>query len=266
MSTKFKVLLAVVGILAAGCSPRPPLGSAGRWVDLTHAFSSKTLYWPTAEPFRLEPEFHGTTARGYHYEANRYQASEHGGTHLDAPNHFAEGGLPVEQIPLDRLIGPAVVVDVSARALRDPDYRIGLADFVAFEKAHGPIPPDTIVLLHTGYGRFWPDPLKYLGTAERGAEAVAGLHFPGLDPAAAEWLAEARKIKAVGLDTASIDPGQAALFESHRVLARHRIPIFENLAGLAGLPATGATVVALPMKIEGGSGAPLRLVAWVPGR
>jgi kynurenine formamidase len=258
---------ALIALLTlAGCASQPASAPAGRWVDLTHAFSGKTLYWPTAETFKLEKEFDGTTAKGYHYSANRYAASEHGGTHMDAPIHFAEDGATVDAVAPDQLIGAAVVVDVSPRALADRDYRVGVADLAAWEKQHGAIPAQSVVLLRTGYDRFWPDPLRYLGTAERGADAVAKLHFPGLAPEAARWLAEQRRIKAVGLDTASIDHGQSTLFESHRILAAHNIPIFENVAGLAELPATGASVMALPMKIGGGSGAPLRIVAFVPGK
>ncbi|MGZ8219851.1 cyclase family protein [Methylomagnum sp.] len=254
-------LLALVG-----CATPPQPFATGHWVDLTHAFSEKTIYWPTAEHFKLEKVFEGTTAKGFHYAANQYAAAEHGGTHMDAPIHFAEGAATVEKIGPDQLIGPAVVVDVSARALTERDYLVSVADLTGWEKDHGAIPAQAVVLLRTGYDRYWPDPLQYLGTAERGEAAVAKLHFPGIAPDAARWLAEQRHIKAVGLDTASIDYGQSTLFESHQVFARHNIPIFENVAGLGQLPLTGATVIALPMKIEGGSGAPLRAVAWVPGQ
>src|SRR5262245_37109014 len=102
--------------LAAG----PPF-TGGHWVDLTHDSSADTIYWPTASPFVLEEEFHGKTPQGYFYTANRYRASEHGGTHMDAPIHFAEGGKTVDQLPIDQLTGAAVVVDVSDRARTDPE-------------------------------------------------------------------------------------------------------------------------------------------------
>lgn len=259
-------LLVLVGVssLVTGCAnPRPPW-AAGRWVDLTHPFSSHTVYWPTSEPFRLDKVSSGMTEKGYFYAANQYCAAEHGGTHVDAPIHFAAGGGTVDRIPLEKLIGAAVVVDVSQKAEANRDHRVTVGDLLEWEKQHGPIPQETVVLLRTGYGRYWPDPAKYLGTAERGAAAVAKLHFPGLDADAARWLVEQRRIKAVGLDTASIDYGQSTLFQSHQFLSRRGIPIFENVAHLETLPATGAWVLALPMKIQGGSGAPLRLVGWVP--
>jgi len=157
--------LAAILVLVTGCTSQPKPWSSGHWVDLTHSFSTATLYWPTSEPFHLDPVFAGTTEKGFHYAANRFQASEHGGTHMDAPVHFAANGLPVDQIPVDRLIGPAVAIDVSSRALADRDYRVTIADLSAWEARHGAIPEQSILLLHTGYERFWPDPVKYLGTA-----------------------------------------------------------------------------------------------------
>jgi kynurenine formamidase len=237
----------------------------GRWIDLTHDFSKETIYWPTASGFVLDSEFHGKTEQGYFYAANHYGASEHGGTHLDAPVHFAEGHQTVDQIPLEHLTGQAVVVDISAKVRQKPDYLISIGDIQDWERAHGKIAKATIVLLRTGYSAFWPDAKKYLGTDEKGKAAVAKLHFPGLAPEAAKWLIKERAVKAVGIDTASIDYGQSKLFETHRALFEKEVPAFENVANLDQLPATGGYIVALPMKIKGGSGGPLRIVAWVKG-
>jgi kynurenine formamidase len=233
----------------------------GRIVDLTHAFDSNSVYWPTAEQFKLETDFEGVTDKGYFYSAYRYSAAEHGGTHLDAPVHFAKGHNPVDQIPLEQLMGTAIVIDVTAECAKNPDYLVGVKDFEDWEKRNGKIANGTIVLLRTGFGKFYPDRKKYLGTDERGAEAVAKLHFPGLDPAAARWLTQNRSIKAIGLDTASIDYGQSSLFETHRILFEKNIPAFENVANLEQLPVKGFSIIALPMKIKGGSGGPLRIVA-----
>lgn len=242
------------------------VSTEGTVVDLTHPFDADTIYWPTApEGFVLETDFAGVTEQGYYYAAHHFRAPEHGGTHLDAPIHFAAGGWTVDEIPVERLIGPGIVVDVAAKAAADRDYRVSVDDFAAWEREHGRIPDGAIVLLRTGFGRFWPDRARYLGTARRGAEAVAELHFPGLDPAAARWLVSERKLDAIGLDTPSIDYGQSKLFESHRALFAANVPAFENVAHLERLPATGFTVVALPMKIRGGSGGPLRIVAILPG-
>jgi kynurenine formamidase len=259
-------LMAALAVSVAACSPpadnaRRPAGTP---IDLSHDYSDQTVFWPTAEGFKLDKVADGVTAQGYYYAANDFSTSEHGGTHIDAPVHFAKGRRSVDQIPLDQLIGAAIVVDVTAAAASQPDYRVTTEDFTAWERTNGEIPSGAIVLIRTGYSRFWPDASRYLGTAERGAGAVAKLHFPGLHPDAARWLAESRRVKAVGLDTASIDYGQSTMYESHRVLFERDIPAFENLTNLDRLPATGAFVVALPMKIKGGSGAPLRAVAFLP--
>jgi kynurenine formamidase len=175
--------------------------------------------------------------------------------------HFAEGRQSVDEIPLDRLIGAAIAIDVSAAAAGNPDYQVTTQDFLDWERQHGQIPPDAIVLLRTGFSTRWPDPQAYLGTAAKGAAAIPQLHFPGLHPDAARWIVANRPIKSIGIDTASIDFGQSTLFESHRVLYERNIPAFENLTNLDRLPPTGAVVVALPMKIKDGSGAPLRAIA-----
>lgn len=237
---------------------------SGRVVDLSHAYDAETVYWPTAEKtFKLEKDFEGQTEGGYFYAANSFSTAEHGGTHLDAPVHFAEGKQTVDQIPLTQLTGAGVLIDVSAKCAADADYQVTVADFEEWERANGGLPRGAIIFLRTGFGRRWPDRKSYMGTDERGAEAVAKLHFPGLHPEAARWLVERREPKAVGLDTASIDYGQSKLFKSHRTLFERNVPAFENLANLDELPAKGFYVVALPMKIKGGSGGPLRAVAFL---
>ncbi len=153
------------------------------------------------------------------------------------------------------------LVDVTQLCAANRDYQVQVKDFLAWERKHGRRLEDVIVLLRTGFGRYWPDRVKYMGTDERGADAVPKLHFPGLHPEAAEWLVMNRRIKAIGLDTPSIDFGQSALFQSHVTLFEKNIPAFENVANLSSLPETGFTVIALPMKIKGGSGGPLRIVA-----
>jgi kynurenine formamidase len=268
-------LAAAVIVLVAGCGPpaAPPAGprqslaaafAAGRWVDLTHAFGPETIYWPTERGFVLEQEFAGPNPQGYYYAANRIATAEHGGTHLDAPRHFAEGRRTAEQIDPARLVGEAVVIDVTAQCAADPAYEIAPDDLVAWERAHGRQLVDVIVLLKTGWAARWPDRAAYLGTGATGPEAVAGLVFPGLAPEAARWLVEQRRIRAIGIDTASIDHGPSTHFEAHVILCAAEVPIFENVADLSTLPPAGAFVAALPMKIAGGSGGPLRIVARLP--
>jgi kynurenine formamidase len=260
----FPCLAAATLAVAVASGPAAAEFPAGRIVDLTHAYDASTVYWPTASGFELETDFKGMTEGGWYYEANTFRTAEHGGTHLDAPIHFAANRHHADEIPLERLMGPAVVIDVSRQASTDRDYQVSVADFEAWEARNGRLPDGVIVLLRTGFGRFWPDREAYMGTAERGPEAVKSLHFPGLEPEAARWLVAEREIHAIGLDTPSIDYGQSKGFESHRILFERNIPAFENVANLSGLPERGFHVIALPMKIRGGSGGPLRIVAIVP--
>ena len=257
-------IAAIVSMIMVACRQEaPPRFPAGQLVDLSHAYDANAIFWPTADPFRLDKVADGVTSGGYYYAANNFFTSEHGGTHIDAPVHFAQGHQTVDQIPLDRLVGEAVVVDVTKAADADADYQVSVADFRRAEQGSA-IPAGAIVLIRTGFSTRWPDAVRYLGTAARGEAAVAQLHFPGLDPEAAKWLIAERRIKAIGIDTASIDRGQSTLFESHRLLYERDIPAFENLTSLERLPERGAFIVALPMKIRGGSGAPLRAIAVVP--
>jgi len=264
-TTRVPAALAAAAALALACAARGPSPFAGaRLVDLTHPFSSETIYWPTEEGFVHETGFRGVTERGFWYEAHRFRAAEHGGTHVDAPVHFAKGMSAVDELPLARFVAEGVRVDVAAACARDRDHAVGVADLQAFEAAHGRIPRGAIVLLHTGFARRWPDRARYLGHPGRGPEAAEALHFPGLSAEAAAWLVDARGVAAVGIDTASIDPGPSRDFGAHRALGARDVPAFENLANLDALPPRGFTVIALPMPIAGGSGAPLRAIALVP--
>jgi len=244
----------------AGCSKNQPLWE-NAIVDLSHAYDSTTIYWPTEKGFALERGSAGITPGGYYYSANRFWTPEHGGTHIDAPIHFYENRNTVDQIPLEQLIGPGIVIDVSEQCMDDRDYRVTMEDFLAWEAEFGRIPDGAIVVIRTGLGRYWPDRKEYLGTEKYGPEAVPELHFPGLHHDAATWLGTERRIRAVGLDTPSIDYGQSTKFESHVALFEQNIPAFENVANLNELPEKGFAIIALPMKIRGGSGGPVRIVA-----
>lgn len=238
--------------------PTPP---APEWIDLTHEFSSNTLALPTDPPFKLETIFNGTTLKGYYYNSQQFSTGADVGTHLDAPSHFTKNKRTIDKIPIKQLIGKAVIIDVSQQALPDDDYLITIGDIKNWEKTYGTIPSRSIVLFNTGYAKFWPDRLRYLGSNINGPEAMALVHFPGLAKDTAEWLVENRQIKAIGIDTANIDYGQTSVFPTHQYLSSNNIPIFENLSNLDQLYSPFAVVIALPMKIEGGAGAPLRIIA-----
>lgn len=238
-----------------------PAINDAKLVDLTYAFDDKTIYWPTAKPFEWQKESWGKSAGGYWYTAARYAASEHGGTHLDSPIHFSENKQSVDEIPISRLVGSAILIDVSASCAANADYQLTVEDIVTWEKTHGAIPNEAIILIHTGWGKLWGDKKKYLGTDIPGD--TANLHFPGISREAAELFVQ-RKIEAIGIDTASIDYGASKDFIAHQVLNGANIYGLENVANLDRLPAKGATLIALPMKIRGGTGAPVRVIALLP--
>jgi kynurenine formamidase len=261
MKTTAVVMAVLVGTASVAARQAvDPVGS--RIVDLTHSFNAATLYWPTApSKFVLGKLAFGKTEGGYFYSANTLSTPEHGGTHLDAPSHFSESGRTADQIPLDQLIARAVVIDASAQAQRDRDYRLTRDDVLAFEARHGRIEPRTIILLRTGWSRHWPDAKAYLGDDTPGD--ASKLSFPSYGVESAKLLVEERQAAALGVDTASIDYGRSTDFMVHRVAAARNVPGLENLTNLDQLPPRGATVVALPMKIEGGSGGPVRVVALI---
>jgi kynurenine formamidase len=236
---------------------------APHYIDLTHELSEKTLTWPTSTPFKVTETFADMTPAGYYCSVRGYESHEHTGTHMDAPNHFAKGHVGIDGITLSQLIGPAVNIDVRKAIATHPDYLIGIHDIKLWESQHGKIPAGTIVLLNTGYSKFWPNLAKYSGTEKTGEASLTDLHFPGLDPKAANWLVTDRKIKAIGIDAFSIDYGQSKKFESHQILTKANVPIFENVASMIELPADHFMIYAFPAKIKDGTGAPLRIVAQV---
>ena len=260
--------MAMIGVALLATPVRPaaaqPLDLRGyEIVDLTHPLNEKTLFWPTSPSgFKLDRLSHGVVPGGWFYAANSFCTPEHGGTHLDAPIHFDSAGVTMEKIPLDRLVAPAVVIDVSDAAAKDPDYRLTVADIQRFEKQHSRIPAGAIVLLRTGWEKRWPDRKAYFG--DDTPNDASKLHFPSYGAEAARRLVEERGVGAIGLDTPSIDYGQSKDFIVHRIAAARNVAGLENLRGLSALPPTGATVFALPTKIEGGSGGPVRAIALVP--
>ena len=262
-SGSFLLVAGVVWGLACSPASRPngdPF-SGYELVDLTHAFDAETVFWPTGQPFQHRRTAWGDQPGGYWYSSYDLAMSEHSGTHLDAPIHFAEGKPAVGDLQLDDLVGPVAVVDAVRQCQANPDYAVSAADLDAFERRHGPVAAGSAVLIRTGWSQRWPDTLRYLGDDTPGR--ADNLHFPGLAPDAAEWLV-ARGVRTVGIDTASIDPGASTDFPVHRTLAAASIAVLENVADLDRLPPTGAHLLAFPMKIGPGSGAPCRIAALVP--
>jgi len=277
MERRFVRMVVAAALSLAACGVASDGGRAGAsaadaaldlatasFVDLTHAFDPSTIYWPTSpSAFRFDTLSYGPTPGGWFYSAFAFGTPEHGGTHLDAPMHFFEGGETTDRVPLDRLIAPAVVIDIATKAQADPDYRLSADDVRAWEQEHGMIEAGSAVLLRTGWSSRWPDRRAYLGDDTPGD--ATRLHFPSFGEDAARLLVEERGAGALGADVASIDYGASTDFIVHRVAMARNVPGFENLTNLDRLPATGSWIIALPMKIGGGSGGPLRAVGVLPG-
>jgi kynurenine formamidase len=204
----------------------------------------------------------GLTPGGWWYASNEFSASEHGGTHADAPVHFAAGGRTIGQIPINEWIGPAVKVDVTVKCDKDRDYLLSVDDLKTWEKDNGRIPEGAWILMYTGIGtRFYPDKKMVLGTEKIGQEAIPELSFPGFSAESAEFLVKERDIKGMAIDTPSIDRGKSVDFRVHQVLFAADKLALENIANLDRLPAKGATLYVMPMLIREGTGAPARVFA-----
>lgn len=231
-------------------------------IDLTYAYDAETLYWPTSPSgLELTELSFGPTEGGYFYSAYSFCTPEHGGTHIDAPIHFSRDGWTLGEVPVDRLIAPGIVIDVSDRAAADPDYRLTVDDVDAWEREHGQVPSGAVVLLLTGWGSRWPDARMYLGDDTPGD--ASNLHFPGYGEASARLLVGERGAVALGIDTASLDHGPSEDFIAHQIAAGANVVGLENIANLDQVPTVGSWIVALPMKIGQGSGGPVRVVALV---
>ncbi len=238
---------------------------AERVLDMTYPFGDDSIYWPTGKSFESIQMFSGKTDAGFFYSSNDYSANEHGGTHVDAPIHFNEQGKTIDEIPLTTWFGPVVVIDVTRACEADRDYRLTVRDIQGFEEEHGPIPKGAWVVMYTGIGtQHYPDRKKVLGTDQTGPEAIPLLSFPGFSRESADYLLEHRDILGVAIDTPSIDYGKSTDFIVHQILLGAGKLAIENIAGLDNLPKTGATLYAVPMLIEKGSGAPARIFAVLP--
>ena len=259
MSIKLKCF-SVLPFFCLAIMPCGALHANSHLFDLTYSYNNKTIYWPTEKGFDLKKVFYGKTVQGYFYSAYKFCAPEHGGTHLDAPRHFSAHGNTVDKIPVSQLEGNLVVINVENKVRHNRDYAITPKDIQAFELKYRPIYENDIVLFYTGWGKYWGNKKRYLGSDK--FDDVKHLHFPGISKEAAEYLVS-RKIKGTGIDTASLDPGPSTTFLAHRIILGANLYGLENVAHLHRLPPIGARLIVAPMKIEGGSGAPTRIYALI---
>ena len=224
-------------------------------VDLTHPLNGKIPTWPGDEPFKVEPVTDYTQG----FLTNRFSASDHVGTHVDAPAHLFKGKATVDGIPPRHLIGVAIVLDIAKKAEASPDYLLTIQDLTGWERRYGRVPKGAFVLIQTGWGKRWGDPVRYLNLDDRGM-----MHFPAFSKEAAEFLLKKRDVKGIGTDTLSVDPGSSNDFPVHHLFLSSDRLIIEGLANLEKLPPKGAKLIVAPLSIEGGSGAPARVLAILP--
>jgi kynurenine formamidase len=250
------VLLSIAGSVWGGQA------IAERLVDLTYTFDETTLVWPRNLSFHRDGTTRGGTQTEAWYATGQILLSEHAGTHMDAPIHFAQGQAGIDQIPVEHLMGPAIVIDVRAAAGADRDYRLSVEDIRRWESRYGTIATGAIVMMLTGWGQYWNDRERYFGTHT--PDLPTTLHFPGFSPEAAEFLVTERHIHGIGIDTPSIDHGPSQEFPVHRIVNGAGLYGLENVARLDEIPPTGGRLLALPMKIAGGTGAPVRIIAILP--
>jgi kynurenine formamidase len=250
-------LLASVSLLAQQRATSRQVVRLRKVVDLTHTLNAGTpTYEESAEPaYRAKTV---ATLEKEHYFAREICLPEHFGTHLDAPAHFAKGLWTVDQIPPGRLLAPLVVIDVTAEVKRNSDHQLSLADVLSWEGRHGQVPAHAVVVVHTGWESRWNSAKEYRNPDTKGV-----MHFPGYSMEAAKLLVEGRKVYGLGIDTLSIDYGPSPDFPVHQYSLSHGAYHLENVANLDSVPPTGALIVVAPMKLEGGSGSPVRLLAIV---
>jgi kynurenine formamidase len=237
----------------------------GKLLDMTYPYEESTIYWPTAKPFELKKVSWGISEGGWWYASNEFSASEHGGTHADAPIHFAQNGRTMDQVPLAEWIGAAVKIDVTAKCEKNRDYLLSVDDIKDWEKKYGKIPDGAWVIMSTGIDtKYYPDKKKVLGTDKKGTEALPELSFPGFSPESVEFLIKERNIRGIAIDTPSIDCGKSKDFKVHQILCGAGRLALENIAHLDKLPTSGAMLYVIPMLIKEGTGAPARVFAILP--
>ncbi|XP_055925230.1 isatin hydrolase-like [Argiope bruennichi] len=250
------LICVLIRIDDSACNPIP-----FEMVDLTYVFDNTTLYWPEQKKFELKVILNGTMSDGYWFQIEEYFSGIHVGTHMDAPCHFAKGRWCVDEIPLERLVVPAAVIDITEKAEKDRDALVEVEDLLKWEFHTGHTLDGATIMVRSGWSKRWPDREAYTGTADYDPKK---LHFPGVSKDAAQWLVDNRNIYGLGIDTLSVDNGISKDFMTHRILYDKNIYGLENVANLDKIPLYGATIIAMPMKVGKGSGAPVRLVATFP--
>jgi kynurenine formamidase len=237
-------------------------------VDLTAPLSATTPVIKLPEPFGNTVSFalHEISRyddRGPAWYWNDITTGEHTGTHFDAPCHWVTGRdqADVSQVPVGRMIAPAVVLDFSAQAAADPDFLLETEHIQEWQRSHGPLPEGGWMLYRTGWDARSDDQDRFLNANETGP------HTPGLSVACAKWLAEESPVMGIGVETVGTDAGAAHSFDPpfpcHAAMLGAGKYGLTQLQNLALLPPTGVVLIVTPLPITGGSGSPCRALALV---
>ena len=220
-------------------------------IDLSHAVDEKIPIWPGGVPFsrQLLADWDKDGYRMF-----KLCLGENVGTHVDAPAHFIKGAPFIDDIK--KLLFKGVMIDISKKVEKNPDYALSREDIEKWEKKYGKIPVGSFVIVRTDWWKRWQDPKKYVNMKH------GVMHFPGISPEAARILVE-RKVAGVGIDTLSLDPGNSKTFDAHKILLGAGIFGVENLTNLDKLPPKGFEVFVGVVKIKDGTQAPARVIAVV---
>jgi len=226
-----------------------------RVVHLSHVIDERIPLWPGDPPVQLQSTADLKTDG---YSLRRISMGEHSATHFNTPRTFSESGHGADEYEATPLIAPAVVIDCSDQAAKNADFRLGIEDVLAWEAKHGAIRSGDLVLLNSGWDCYWGDPDRFLGKSQ------TGLHFPGFGGDAVGFLLDERRIAGIGIDTHGVDGGQDQSFETNRLVLERGGIVLENLAGLAELPAVGATLVIGILRLREGTGSPVGVLGLIP--
>lgn len=261
MSTKFSIALALSCLLGvqsyAACADTTQNAiNYSRVVDLSHTIATDMPLWPgdPAVEFKDVAQF---ATDGYYLR--KFTIGEHSGTHMNAPNSFHQGGIAIDAYSPQSLVVKAVVLDIRAHTEINPDYALTQQDILNWESEHGRIPAGSMVLLYTGWQAKWNDPVAFFNK-----DADGNLHFPGFDGNATRFLLKHRDIKGVGIDTHGVDPGLDQRYQTNTQVLEQNGIVLECLDNLDKLPATGTTLVLGILRLKGGSGTPLSVMAFAP--
>jgi kynurenine formamidase len=237
-------------------NPLPLTITITRVVNLSHLIDPKIPQWPGDPPVEFE-----TVAKlendGYYLR--RFSLGEHSATHMNAPNSFYPQGMSIDQYPAESLVAKAVVIDIRKQTTANPNYALALSDVLAWEEQYGQIPQGSVVLLFTGWQSKWSDKVAFFNQ-----DACGGLHFPGFGSEATQFLLAERQIAGVGIDTHGVDSGQDTIFATNRLVLEQPRIVLENLTNLEQLPAIGTTLVIGVLRLRGGSGSPVAVLALLP--